>query len=140
MSEYIEHEGTVKRINGNKIIVSLIQTSACNKCDSKTACTLGLSEVKEKEIEIEANPSEYPIGTKVMIKMKFSIGTLAVFLSYILPIFLLIIVVVLFYNITKNDGITGLLGILFLMLYFAILYFFKGKLEKKVKFTIEKIN
>lgn len=141
MSDYIEHPGVVKEIKDQKIlIVSILSTSACSQCHSKVACTMNLSEIKEKEIEVEANPLEYPVGTKVIVQMKIGTGGYAIFLSYILPLIIVMTTIFLFYKLYNNEGIAGLLGLLILVPYYTILYFVNNKIKERIKFTVKKCS
>ncbi len=141
MSDNIEHHGIVKEIINNKtVVVSILSTSACSQCHSKIACTMNLSEIKEKEIEVEANIIEFPIGTKVIVQMKLTMGFLAVFLTYIIPLFLVMITIIVAYNLFKNDGLAGLLGLFILVPYYLLLYFIKDKIKRQIKFTIKKCS
>lgn len=139
MSEYIEHPGIVKAIlDNNTVLVSITSTSACASCQSKIACTMGMSEIKEKEVEVRANAQDFPIGTKVIVRMPLQTGSYAVFLSYIVPLFILMIVVIVVSNITNNELLAGLIALIALVPYFLILYFMQRKLKKQISFELRK--
>jgi|YNPMSStandDraft_2_1061718.scaffolds.fasta_scaffold15478_2 sigma-E factor negative regulatory protein RseC len=141
MNNTIEHPGIVKEIiNKQKIVVSIVSTSACSQCHSKVACTMNLSEIKEKEIEVEANAFEFPIGTKVIVQMRMTMGLFAVFLTYIMPLFLLITTVIITFKFTKNEGLAGFLGLFILVPYFLLLYYLNDKIKKRINFTIKKCS
>ncbi|MGQ9847339.1 MAG: SoxR reducing system RseC family protein, partial [Bacteroidales bacterium] len=121
MSEIIEHPGIVKAIKDKQtLIVSIISTSACNHCSSKEACTMTLgSEAKEKEVEVfVSDTAQYSLGDSVIVKMKLSTGNLAVLLSYVVPLIIMLATVFIVFAITKNEGISGILGLIILVPYY----------------------
>ncbi len=135
----IEHPGIVKEIKDTKtIVVSIISTSACSHCDSKIACTLNLSEIKEKEVDVEANPYDFPVGTKVIVEMPTDAGGMAIILSYVVPLVLLMIVLVVAYQLTANEALAGLLGLFSLVPYYFVLYLANKKIKEKIKFRVRK--
>lgn len=139
MSEYIEHPGIVKEIlNHNTVIVSITSTSACANCRSKAACTMGISEIKEKEVEVQTNAKDFPIGTKVMVRMPLQAGAYAVLLSYVVPLVILMFTVIVVFNVTNNELLAGLLSLLALVPYFLFLYFMQRKIKKQISFEIRK--
>ena len=50
MSESINHNGIIEKIDGGTVYVRIIQQSACSGCHAKSMCTA--SESKEKIIEV----------------------------------------------------------------------------------------
>ncbi len=138
MNEVIDHPGVVKAIKDSEtIIVNIVSISACSHCSSKEACTLNMSDMQEKEIEVKASPQKYPVGTNVMVQMKFGMGNLAVFLSYILPLILMLLAVFTTYGITSNEPLSGILGLVILIPYYLILYLLRDSISKKIRFTLK---
>ena len=45
MSESINHNGIIEKIDGGTVYVRIIQQSACSGCHAKSMCTLGLQAV-----------------------------------------------------------------------------------------------
>lgn len=140
MSELIDHPGIVKAIKDKQtLMVSIISTSACNHCSSKEACSMTLSsESKEKEVEVYVHNSDnYKIGQPVNVVMKQSTGTVAVIISYIVPLFVMLTAVFTVYGITKNEAWSGLSGLIILVPYYFLLYFLNPLLKKQFQFTVK---
>ncbi len=139
MPELIDHPGIVKAIKDKQtLMVSIISTSACNHCSSKEACTMTLSESKEKEVEVYVhNADNYKIGQSVIVVMKQSTGTVAVILGYVVPLFLLLTAVFTVYGITSNEAWSGVAGIVILVPYYFTLYFFNSHIKKQFQFTVK---
>lgn len=140
MTEIIDHKGIIKEIKDQqKLIVSIISTSACNHCNSKKTCTMLLSsEAKEKEVEVfVSDTSKYTQGESVVVKMELSTGHLAVLLSYILPLIVMLTTVFVVFGLTQNEGISGILGLIVLVPYYLIIYLLNSKIKKRFQFTLK---
>jgi len=140
MTEVIDHPGIIKEIKDkHSLIVSIVSNSACNHCSSKETCTMSLgSEAKEKEVEVLVNDtSKYTIGKNVVVQMNQSNGTLAVILSYVVPLMVMLIAVFIAYGISHNEGIAGLLGLIVLVPYYLLLYFLNSKIKKRFQFRLK---
>ncbi len=137
-TDFIHHTGLIKSITNNKIIVNLIRHSLCGTCHAKGICSV--SEVEEKLVEIFSYNKEYIVGEEVNVVLKKSLGFKALFLSYILPLIILLITLFLSFFITKNEGLAGLFSVGILLPYYSGLYFFKGKIDNAFNFEIEKLR
>ncbi|MCX7862054.1 MAG: SoxR reducing system RseC family protein [Bacteroidales bacterium] len=137
MSKYIEHPGIVKAwLGDNKILVGITSVSACAQCHSKVACTM--SEIKEKEVEVDVKASDFPVGTKVIVRMPIQTGSYAVILSYVLPLIVLVVVIVLAQQYFQNELLAGILGLCSLVPYFLILFLYNERIKKKIHFSVRK--
>ncbi|HPI44991.1 MAG TPA: SoxR reducing system RseC family protein, partial [Tenuifilaceae bacterium] len=79
------------------------------------------------------------VGETVKVLLKQSLGFKALFLAYILP-FIVVITALFSLSSFVSEGIAGILALLSLIPYYAILYFFKNKISKQFNFDIEKIS
>ncbi len=132
----IYHSGIVKSINGNKIEVSIIAKSACSSCHSKSMCSM--SEMEEKIIEIyNFKENKYNLGDNVEVVMNLSMGNKAVFLGYGIPFVLLLSSLIITYNITNSEAISGIVVILSLGIYYFLLSLFRKKLQNTFSFRIK---
>jgi sigma-E factor negative regulatory protein RseC len=138
MEDIISHRGIVLSVTENKIVVSIINESACASCHAKGACSA--SDMKEKEIEITRFSGRYEIGQPVILTGKTSQGYKAIFYGYILPFVLVLATLVLAVNSTQNEGLSGLLALAILIPYFLTLSLFRNKLKKSFEFEISAIN
>ena len=132
----IYHSGIVKSINGNKIEVSIIAKSACSSCHSKSMCSM--SEMEEKIIEIyNFKENKYNLGDNVEVVMNLSMGNKAIFLGYGIPFVLLLSSLIITYNITNSEAISGIVVILSLGIYYFLLSLFRKKLQNTFSFRIK---
>ncbi len=73
------------------------------------------TKTEEKLLEV-ANPhKDYQIGQKVKVVMQQSLGFRALFLGYVLPFVILVVVLFIAMEITQNDLFSGLLGLAILI-------------------------
>ncbi|MBL4559457.1 MAG: SoxR reducing system RseC family protein [Labilibaculum sp.] len=133
----IDHEGTIFEIEDGKITVGIVNVSACAGCHAKGACTM--SDMKEKSIDVIDYSNKFELGEKVNLSYRESLGWLAMFLAYVLPFVLVILVLIIATAITNNELISGISALAILLPYYIVLSFFKGRFKKTFSFTIEKI-
>jgi sigma-E factor negative regulatory protein RseC len=138
MNEKVLHEGIIQEVSENKIIVSIINASACSSCHAKGACLA--SDMKEKEIEIRHFSGEYRPGQRVNVVGKTQQGTKAVFYGYLLPFLLVFVSLFLSISLTNNEALSGLLSLAILLPYYGALYLFRNKLKRSFEFEIAAIN
>ena len=139
MENKIRHIGIVESINGECVKVRIVQSSACSSCKAAKQCHT--SESKEKIVDVFLNDSkEYVNGQKVLVVTSYGIGLYAVFLAMLIP--LAILTVTLF--VTSAAGyseLTAALAALFSLIpYYIILLFFRKKINRKVTFSLEKLD
>ena len=138
MSEEISHQGVIKKLSEESIIVGIITESACASCHAKGACTA--ADMKDKEIEITSFIGDFYIGQHVNVIGKSSQGFKALALGYLLPFILLLAVLILSSYFTTNEGISGLLSLSILLPYYLILFFYRNKLKQSFQFKIKPLE
>lgn len=132
----IEHDGFIKKIEIDKIIVEIASTSACGSCQIKGYCAV--SEVEMKDIEVFTyHKQDYKIGQKVTVVLAENLGLKAVFLGYFLPFIFMVAALFILMTITKNELWSGLGAIGILIPYYLILSLFKKKISKEFTFKIK---
>ncbi len=135
-AEVIEHTGIVHEVDNNCIKVRIAVQSACSSCKAHSFCGVDTS---EKLIEVEHWVGEYNKGEAVMLSLQQSLGYRALFWGYILPFFLVISVIISMIFLTGNEALSGLVSLLVLVPYYAILYFFRDRFKKTFSFKISKL-
>lgn len=132
--EKISHIGIVEDIKGQAVQVRIQQASACDLCHAKSICSS--ADTKEKIVEVRAAEGSVSIGDKVMVEGAASMGMKAVFLAYVLPLVLLILVMVLCLTLIApgNEVLAALVSLGILLPYAFLLYLLKDKLSKKIPF------
>lgn len=134
----IHHKGLVKSINTDSMVVSIMNASACSGCHAKGAC--GLSDIKEKEIEINNISEEYHLGEMVNVSFEEHNGFKALFYGYMLPFLLVLAVLLLLSMLQQSEIVVGISSLFVVVPYYIILYFFRDTIKQKFNFQVEKIN
>ena len=99
MVNSIKHLGIVENINGSRLKVRIVQSSACSSCSVKGHCSA--SETKEKIIDVyNKNGVPCQIGERVMIVGTTSMGMKAVFLAFVLPFVVLLLALIFSLKLT----------------------------------------
>lgn len=136
--ESVEHEGIIKSLSAQTLEVLISSHSACAECHAKGAC--GMSDVKQKVIEAQRPAGDFAVGDKVKVYASLNNAFYSVMLAYLLPS-VLIISAIFFIEKSGYDELTAAVSSLILLaLYFFVLYLCKGRISKKIKFTVEKIG
>ena len=139
MSESINHNGIIEKIDGNAVFVRIIQQSACSGCHAQSMCSA--SEKKEKIIEVnDNNPGRFHVNEEVTLCGQSSLGLQAVFLAFVLPLIVVVAAIVAGSCLQWDETTSGLTGLLLLGPYYSILYFLREKLKRKFIFTLKKLN
>lgn len=136
--ERVQHEGIVKSVSAQTLEVVISSQSACSGCHAKSAC--GMADMKQKVITTHRPEGDIQAGDKVMVYASMHNAFYSVLLAYIMPS-VLIIAAIFFLEKSGNDELTAAVtSLILLSLYFFILYLFRNKISKKIKFTVEKIS
>lgn len=136
-SKEIEHLGIVQSITDRMIKVSFLQESACSTCHVQGVCSV--PDGKDQEIEIANYSNKFSVGEQVNIVLEESLGMRALFLSYILPFILVVLILGIASTILKNDLQAGLISLFCLVPYYYILYLKRDKLKNTFSFKIRKL-
>lgn len=137
--DYIDHEGVVLSIDNEFIAVEILNKSACASCHAKSACSLG--DVKAKIIEVENNFKEiYKTGERVNVKLKKTLGYRALWISYVVPLLILLVLLVSLTSAGASEPVTGLAIIGGISLYYFIIWLLKDRLKREFIFMIEKLK
>ena len=116
MSESINHNGRIEKIEGNAIFVRIIQQSACSGCHAQGMC--GASEKKEKIIEVNDNSGKYHVNEEVTLCGQSSLGLQAVLLAFVLPVIFVVAAIVAGNYLQWDETTSGLTGLLLLVPYY----------------------
>ncbi len=138
MERQVEHEGTVASISGNVMIIRVVASSACSTCAAQSHCMP--SESRDKDIRVEGFSGNYVQGERVKVCMQQSMGVRALCIGYILPFIVVLITLLITYQFTGNELVSGLSALIILIPYYLILKLINRKLEKTFGFTVKKIN
>ena len=136
-AEEIEHKGKVALVGHNFVRVDIVVNEACGSCSARKSCAMGSSEKREITV-FTPLASQYRVGEEVEVQAKRTIGIMAVLLCYVVPLFVLVgaLVVAKLFGVT--DGISALVALGAMALYFGVLAMFHTHISRKVTFQIIK--
>ena len=135
----VTHKGTIIEITPECIRVEIINKSMCAACHAKGFCSAG--DTKDKIIDVEYyNNGEFAVGDEVEVIMNRSMGFKAVWISYVVPLVILLIFLLTLQGLGFSELHSGLFALLAVCVYYLLLYLFKDKLDNKFVFTIVKNN
>lgn len=137
-NKLVRHSGIVKEISPEKITVEILNKSMCAACHAKSMCSMSDMEVKIITV-YPPFPARFETGEEVEVIMKRTLGFRAVWISYIIPLAILLILLVSLRSLNLNDLQAGLLSILSVGVYYGVIYLFRDRIAKKFTFTIAKI-
>lgn len=138
--EPVQHRGIIECIKEKKMYVRISQESACSDCHSKTVCMA--SEKSEKIIEVKDFTGDFKTGQAVMLTADDGQGLTAVFLSYVMPLIVLIVTMFIFLLILApgKDGLAALTSVSSVGIYYLILFLFKKKIGRKFRFKVSALE
>lgn len=135
----VRHIGTVIEITENNIKVEIINKSMCAACHAKGFCSTADS--KDKVIDVAYyNNGEYSVGDEVEVVMQRSMGFKAVWISYVIPLIILMIFLLTLQSCGVGELATGLISALAVALYYVVVYLLRDKISNEFIFTIVKNN
>ncbi len=132
----IVHEGKIIDITPDFTTVEIVASSACSSCHAKGLC--GMSEEKEKIIMVPTDPyKEYNVGDSVYVYTKMTMGLKAVWISYVIPLFILMILILSLSVVIANEYLRGGVAIAGVALYYFVIWLLKDKLSDQFEFYIK---
>ena len=132
----IAHEGRIVEINPEFTTVEILSSSACASCHAKGLC--GMSEEEKKLIMVPTDPyTVYEEGEIVDVMTKKSMGLKAVWISYVIPLVILLILILSLSSVIGNEAYVGLAAIAGVALYYFVIWLLRDKLESEFVFYIE---
>ena len=132
----IRHTGRILEIDKDFTTVEIVVSSACSSCHARTLC--GMSEDQEKVIMVPTDPySERKVGDEVEVKTKMSMGLKAVWISYVIPLAILMILILSLSSILESQVLCGLTAIGGVALYYFVIWLLRSRLQNAFVFYIE---
>lgn len=130
--------GIVEEVREKSILVRFQSEPACGNCMAKSVCAPGSAE--KNLVEINHKNDSYSAGDSVKILISKSMGFKALFLGYLFPFFVVILMLVLTRIIGLDELLSGLVSLLVLLPYYLALYLFREKINQNFVFTIMKLG
>ena len=136
MSEKIKHSGVVEEVTEGRVVVRILQTSACAAC--KVAGHCNASEAKEKLVDVRcADALGYRVGQSVVVSTSRDVANRALLLGFGLPFVVLVGVLFAVLRLTGDEGLAALSGLGALVPYYLLLWLLRDRISRRVSFQIE---
>lgn len=136
MKNEIKHKAKILEITPDFTTVEIVVSSACAGCHAKTLC--GVSEEQEKIISLPTDPyATYNVGDEVELCTKMSMGMKAVWISYVIPLLVLMILVLSLSRFIESEVVTGLASVGGVALYYFVVWLLRGRLRSEFVFYIK---
>ena len=132
----IRHSGKILEVNPDFTTVQIVVSSACASCHAKSMC--GMSEDEEKVIMVPTDPyAGYKPGDEVQVMTKMTMGLKAFWISYVIPLAVLMILILSLSPVIGNELLLGLVAIAGVALYYFGIWLFRDRLSNEFVFYIK---
>mgnify|MGYP003294033929 CR=1 FL=1 len=133
----ITHRGKIVDITPEFTTVDIISESACASCHARSLCSL--SESKSKSITVPTRGwDNFEPGDEVDVVLKATMGYKAVWLAYVVPLFVLLAVLLCLLKLGRGELLSGLVAIGSVGIYYLVIWLFRGRLQNEYIFNIKK--
>ncbi len=133
----ISHSGIVESISDQCVKVRILQTSACAAC--KVARHCNASESKEKIVDVlnVSDTSSLKVGDDVVVWASRDVANRALLLGFGIPFLVMVSVLFIVLQLTENEAMAAISGLLSLVPYYGVLYLCRHKIQQKMAFYLE---
>ena len=132
----IAHSGRIVDIDKDFTTVEITVSSACSSCHAKGLC--GMSEQEDKIIMVPTDPyTERKVGDEVTVKTKMTMGLKAVWISYVVPLAVLLILILSLSSVFENEYLCGLVAMAGVAVYYFGIWLFRDRLSNEFVFYID---
>ena len=132
----ITHRGKIVEITPDFTTIEIIASSACSSCHAKNLC--GMSEDQEKLIMLATDPyAAHKVGDEVEVCTKMTMGLKAVWISYVIPLAVLMILILSLSGVFENEALRGLAAIAGVGIYYFVIWLFRDRLKNEFTFYIK---
>ena len=131
----VEHKGIVKRIKGRDIEVEFCRSSACGNCESSGFCGV---ESASQSVWVKDSVAMAEVGEEVTVVMAESAGLIAVLWGYVIPLIVFFVALITLKSLLRHEGLAGVLALLMLGPYYAVLWLLRGRMKKTFSFHLKR--
>ena len=137
MKTTLQHRGVVQSVAGGRVTVSVKPESACAGCHAKGICGESGS---ERIINVNTPyASEYSVGERVVVALLHeSMAVSSVIWGYVAPLAVLLVVLFGSVAVGFSDGVSAVVSLVAVAIYYVALYLTRKIFERKIEFTIFK--
>ena len=132
----ISHTGTIVGITPEYTTVEIIAQSACAACHARGMC--GVADESQKIIMVPTDPyAGYKVGDEVFVMLKRSMGMKAVWISYVIPLLILMILILTLSAVKLHEALVALVSVCAVAVYYLVIYLMKDRLAKDFVFYLK---
>lgn len=132
----IKHRGRIIEMTPEFTTVEMLVSSACSECHAKGLC--GMSETQEKVISLPTDPyATYNVGDEVELCTRMSMGMKAAWISYVIPLLILMILILSLSSIFESEVVTGLASLGGVAIYYLVIWLLRDRLNNEFVFYIK---
>lgn len=132
----IVHSGKVIEITPDFTSVEITVSSACASCHAKSLC--GMSEQEDKVIMLPTDPyASYNVGDQVQVCTKMSMGLKAAWISYVIPLAVLMALILILTSVGVNEFISAGAAIAGVGIYYFVIWLLRERLNNEFTFYIK---
>jgi sigma-E factor negative regulatory protein RseC len=136
-TNHISHEGTVVQVFDSGVDVAIVSEAACGNCKLKKAC--GMEESHEKIITVFTPDARlFESGDRVEVLMKPALGYRAMAILYLVPVLVVLAALVVLVKMQVPEIISGLAALFFLAVYYFVVYLFRERIGRTIRFEIRR--
>ena len=136
MKNEIRHQAKVIETTTELTTVEILVSAACSECHAKGRCAM--SETQEKVISLPTDPyADYNVGDQVQLCTKMSMGMKAVWISYVIPLAILMILILSLSAVFESETLTGLVSVGGVALYYLVIWLLRRRLNNEFVFYIK---
>ncbi len=133
----ITHTGRIIEITPDFTSVEIVSSSACSACHAKGLC--GMSEEQEKIIMLPTDPyTVHAVGDEVQVYTKMTMGLKAVWISYAIPLLILMILILSLSSVIGNEFLRGGVAVAGVAVYYFVIWLLRDRLSDQFEFYIKK--
>ena len=132
----IRHSGRILEVTPDFTTVQIVVSSACASCHAKSMC--GMSEDEEKVIMVPTDPyAGHKVGDEVQVMTKMTMGLKAVWISYVIPLAVLMVLILSLSPVIASELLLGFVAIAGVALYYLGIWLFRDRLSNEFVFYIK---
>ena len=132
----IKHRGRIIEMTPEFTTVEILVSSACSECHAKGLC--GMSETQVKVISLPTDPyATYNVGDEVELCTRMSMGMKAAWISYVIPLLILMILILSLSSIFESEVVTGLASVGGVAIYYLVIWLLRDRLNNEFVFYIK---
>lgn len=137
MNNNVTHDGIITKIEGRQVTVQFVQQSACAGCHAKSLCSS--SDAKMRSIVADSYGFPFKIGEPVQVEVTSQLARTAMLAAFGVPT-VLALSVLFPMNAWCGEMVACAATLAIIGLYYAVLYMFRARLDRKVVFVLHRKN